>query len=107
MTSAFKCDRCGGFSEGEPQRVKHIQSDMDPEYVKEYCRSCYVGYVEYFTGTDASELNEWDIHGIAKSKNQIQERLQELETQYNSERGLTYEEQAEKETLEWVLKIDD
>jgi len=64
MSEAFKCDRCEGFAEGEPLSVTWEEPGDYQGGDKDLCNSCIVGLVEYICGSDAEQLNEWDIHGI-------------------------------------------
>jgi len=63
MSDAFKCDRCGGFEEGQPLNVEWEEPGTYKGGNKDLCKSCVIGLVGYITGTKAEQLNEWDIHG--------------------------------------------
>jgi len=64
MGEAFQCDRCEGFEAGEPWRLAHDGKRGDSKYEKELCKSCYMGWIEYITGVEPSELNEWDAFKV-------------------------------------------
>ena len=61
MSDAFKCDRCGTFEEGSGATLKHLgDHKVDDGYEKELCEGCYVGWVQYVTGTEVETIEGYN-----------------------------------------------
>lgn len=61
---AYKCDRCGEYQDESLQKLFHRESDMDCQWEKGLCQTCYHGLIEYLIGESAEEINGWDTFSI-------------------------------------------
>jgi len=61
---AYKCDRCGDYQDEQLENIKHADSDIDCDWRKGLCQTCYHGLIEYLIGATAEEVNGWDAFKI-------------------------------------------